>query len=141
MSQDFNPKMPPPPQPPPRPQVPDYNSGNYQATNQNNSGYQNKHRVDIANIEGYKALKTIISVLNVLGYIFLVLGGLAIVVGFIYLVAVDYGILKGLMLMLGGPIVFGLFALAVFSARDNIKVKIEQLEVSYKILDALVNKH
>ena len=135
MSQDFNPKMPPPPQPPPRPQVPDYNSGNYQATNQNNSGYQNKHRVDIANIEGYKALKTIISVLNVLGYINLVLGGLAIAVGFIMFT------LPGLLIIIGGPIVFGLFALAVFSARDNIKVKIEQLEVSYKILDALVNKH
>jgi|GEM_PF-4578941 hypothetical protein len=140
MQQDSSSKMP-PPMPPPLQEsnlnrVPPYNQGNYEQINRETGMVNSNHTIIISEIEGYKALKSIIRILNVLGYIFLCLVFTTFIIGF-DLVDYKYSDIQGLIKIIAGPIISGLLALVFFAARDNIKVKIEHLEVSWRILDAL----
>jgi len=136
MSQDSTPKMPPQPQAFNKPRVPEYNPGNYQKLNQNNGATPNKPRFDINNVQGYNSLKSLIRILSFLGVIFLILVFGSIIAG-ISLIGHYKTETIGIILLIGGTIFFSLGSLVIFAARDNIKLKIEQLEVSYKILDSL----
>ncbi|HPS65446.1 MAG TPA: hypothetical protein PK447_07725 [Ignavibacteria bacterium] len=128
--------MPPPTQVFNKPRVPEYNPGNYQPMNQNNGATSAKPRFDINNVQGYDSLKSLIRILSFLGVIFLILVFGSIIAG-ISLIGHYKTETIGIILLIGGTIFFSLGSLVIFAARDNIKLKIEQLEVSYKILDSL----
>lgn len=145
MLQDSNSKIPPPfnpynQKPAPQPNI----HGQYLKQNAKYSITNSKHRVNIDNLDGYKALKTIMKVQNVLGVILLVLVGLAAVVGiiifFIGFTERHGGEMRltGLLILIGGSFIFGVGALGIYAARDSIKIKIEHLEVTYKLLDAVL---
>ncbi len=140
MQQDTSTRIPPPYPPPPQGSnfnsTPPQNQGNYQTMNPNTGTINSTHRVDISNVLGYHSLKTIMSILYFLGIFFLVLLPISFFIG-IGLLSDRKEIVPGIILMIGGILIFGLGALSMFAARDNIKIKIEHLEVSYKILDAL----
>lgn len=147
MLQDSNSKIPPPFNPiNQRPSQPPYSPGQYTKQSAKDSPANSKHRVDIDNLEGYKALKTIMKVQNVIGVIMLVLAGLAVLAGIImFIIGISEShegamIYMGLLTLIFGPLIFGLASLGIYAARDSIKIKIEHLEVTYKLLDAVLER-
>jgi hypothetical protein len=128
MLQDSNSKIPPP----------------FNPSLQQNIPESIKHNVDLKRIYGHESLKTIIKFLKFFGIVSIIISIIAalLIIPLILQVLNDS---KSDITLLFFPIliftfvIFGLIALFLFAESDFIKIKLEQLEVSYEILDSLRN--